>query len=308
MQFAVADLIRAWKLLGAEDPAVRARIAGLLGFAPRIRSEAATPGPLPPGFPGGQLPPFPPPPDQPVRSESRSEILVRETVPRETVQESDALGVEGMETVAGTLPPFPHKASLLSPRWQRGIFSALLSVSLETGEVDTGTLIDEVSRGERLKRIPWRSVPSLSLGVRCFLDTGPGMQPFLDDQAQLVAALRLILRDDCVSVGYFESLPDEPDVRFQPGTERAASPFAPVLVVSDFGVIHSPGRRWALPQEWLDYFRRERQRGAAGIFAMSPFGRARLPKTLRGQVVLLEWDRGTSVRTVLREGGRLAAE
>jgi hypothetical protein len=308
MAHAAADLIRAWRVLGADSDAERTAIAALLGFVRRsaARFDAGPQTAVPAAERSGGAISMPLP-EAAVTAEARREILAREIGAREGPSQYEILGSETMETVSSSLPPMPRKRPLLEARWERGIFKALLAATVETRDVDTARILDAIARGERIVRMPWRREKSVSPGVRCFLDVGAGMQPFAADQAQLVGGLRLLFGDDRVTVGYFETLPDAADARFEEDTDKAASPVSPVLVVSDFGAVSVPGRRWALPEEWLEYIQRVRQSGASGVFALTPFGRTRLPRPLRGELVAVEWDRTTSVRSVVREGAKLAA-
>ena len=306
MTSSLADLLKAWKRLRIEDAATRARVAALLGFGERASVTAGTVSPAPPD-PTRRAPSPPPlPPSVPQHVEGRRTIEVHELSQRPAPPQNVVLQSETMGATSG-LEPVRAKAPLLTPQWQRGVFSALLSRPFATGEVDSTALLETLSQGRIVRRIPWRTVPSLALGVRCFFDAGVVMHPFLEDQAQLIAGLRRTLGQDRVVIGYFERLPDSPGVRFDDESDAVALPDAPILIVSDFGVIEAPGRRWALPEEWSDYIRRERQLGASAVFALSPLGRARVPRVIRNEVVVLDWDRTLSVRSVLREKGRRGA-
>lgn len=298
------DLVAAWKHLGAEDAEARARIASLLGFERRssVSSPVVPPSEKPITDRETKVP-LPNPEERP-SEEVRRDILTSVISYHAAASDSEILGSDAMEPASTTLLPLPPKEPLFRRSWQRGILSSLLQVPFELPEPDTDALFDDLSQGRRIDRLQWRTAPSLSLGVRCFLDAGPAMHPLLEDQRQLLASLRLLFGRERVSVARFETLPDGEDVQFEKGIENAASPRAPVLVVSDFGVMKVPGRRWALPGEWVEYIRRERLRGAMGVYGLAPLTRARLPKMLQSEMAFLEWDRFTSVRSVLREGAR----
>lgn len=297
------DLIAAWKGLGTEDAEARGRIASLLGFERRssVSSPVISPQAKTVTDPGMKVP-LPNPDEKP--SEGMRRNILTTVIHRSTASDSEILGSENMEVASTKLLPLPPKEPLFRRSWQRSILSALLHVPFALPEPDTDALFDALSQGRRIDRLQWRTAPSLSLGVRCFLDAGPVMDPLLEDQRQLLTSLRLLFGQERVSVARFETLPDGEDVQFEKGTENAASPRAPVLVVSDFGLMKVPGRRWALQGEWVQYIRRERQRGAMGVYGLAPLSRARLPKMLQSEMLFLAWDRFTNVGTVMREGAR----
>lgn len=75
---------------------------------------------------------------------------------------------------------------------------------------------------------------------------------------------------------------------------KLPEPRTPVLVISDLG-ISSPEE--AHHEEWLDLAARLTQRGSP-LIALVPYGPRRWPLTLTRAMLLVQWDRVTTVSAV----------
>jgi hypothetical protein len=295
----IGDVLRAWELLDASSSETRAAIAELLGFdlSSRTGSSAVnlpTTGEVRVPLPG----PLPPPPPQPSKG-VRREILV-ETLPQRPEESRNAvLGNEAL-FLPSSVPPLPPKLPLLNPQWVRALLSNLLSLTIPGNQLDLPRLVRDFSSGAPMRRIPWRSMSTMSAGVRCFIDAGPPLDVLADDTWEVLRNLRLLAGFERVAIKYFQTVPDAPDSRYDAESEGAAAPDSPVLILSDFGHYPATGRRWALIREWLAWIERERARGTTLIVGMTPLDPANWPSSLARDIQLVEWDVHTGVRPSVR--------
>ena len=208
-------------------------------------------------------------------------------------------------TVAEPLPPVADRhlysrlrhEPLLQPRWSRELLFAAIASEVAGGSLDAAAAVDTVARGLALDPVPQLTRWSLIRGVQLLVDQGPGLEPFRGDAREVTSALRRVVGRSGVSEQRFESSltygvsdvwlgPRRPYTPPEPGT--------PVFVVSDLGM------RPASPShhvEWLDLARRLSDRGSPCV-ALVPYGPRRWPAELARRIVLIQWDRVTSVSAV----------
>jgi len=193
------------------------------------------------------------------------------------------------------LKPFPPKQPLLNPKWMRGIFSSRLSRPVAGRELDFALILRHELRAKILRRLPWRRVLTMSAGVRCYVDMGTPLDLLLDDRVQVLRGLRALAGFERVAYGTFETVPDAPDARLDESSEPITAPDAPVLILTDFGHYALPGRRWAVPSEWLAYLARERARGTSRVVALTPLAPEQWPTALAPELEIVLWDWPTGV-------------
>jgi len=291
----IGDVLRAWHRLQPQDPETRARIAAALGVHWSPPVEVQPPAPQP------QIPePIGPPAlEEAAQLETpsgpqRSFDLYTSAPVSDTSTAGEILGETAME-IYRELLPFPAKEPLLNPQWTRGIFSTRLSQAVASRTVDIDAIIRSEFQARPLDRLPWKRVFTMSSGVRCFIDISAPFDIFIEDRAQVLRALRAIAGFERVSVTFFETLPDGTEARAEPGTEGAAAPEAPILLLTDFGHYSVFGRHWALHEEWLAWVERERARGTTRIVALTPLEAAQWPAVLLSEMEIVLWDWQTGV-------------
>lgn len=214
---------------------------------------------------------------------------------------ADAGGeVLGPAQPTGPPPPMPQ---LFSRMWRRGILSAALATDVPEGDLDLDELMDIVGSSRPLQWLPRLPTPTLRRGVQVLLDLGPGMNPFLADQQNLVKALDDILADDRLEVLHFSGCPDRGAGR---GSRRGWGRWkpppqgTPILVVTDLGLggpILDDSR--AMPDEWLRFAQRLRKAGHM-LLGLVPYEATRWPSKLTRAMKLIHWSERTTVGAVRR--------
>ena len=194
-------------------------------------------------------------------------------------------------------------AGLLPPARQRAILSALCR-TLGPGDVDVAAAVRRLALAEPLRRLPTSTVPTMRRGVQILVDLGPGMQPFLRDQRELVRDLHRLTGPEGLEVLRFAGSPlDEPGAGDGPvWTWRPYRPpldDRPVLVLSDLGTGPGHRDRTGVRQRWLR-FAGMFQGGGRRLVALVPLPVQRLPGELRSILPVVGWDRTARVADAVR--------
>jgi len=200
-------------------------------------------------------------------------------------------------------PVTPAVKPLFAPLRRRGILFAIVSTLVEEGEVDLERAVDQLSTGAGLRKLPRSPIATTRRGVQVLVDQGSGLDPFRDDQRQVVLALDDLLSDDRFEVRYFRGCPSRGV--YAVGDEsarawRAPSPKTPILMLTDLGLggplfeddVASTG-------EWLAFAARASEGGRA-ILALVPYEARRWPRALSRAMRLVHWSERTSVGEVRR--------
>lgn len=322
----LADYFTAVAELGATDDPVRQRaIAAVLGFAddapvPKAPEVVVLPPVLPPVLsPRPQGPETAGPGAAPAVSEStREKTRLRHTLT--PVPASRRVRPDWLEHVT-PLPPPPKSGSVTPPaatplfaqRWSRAILSTAMSRDTVTNAIDIEAIVNGVSRGLPVRRVPRRIVPTLTHGVQLLVDRGPAAAPFLSDQELLIEQIRLVAGRDRVQLVRFD-----PSRGFVAGTGSRLRwkdyfnlapplPTMTIVLISDLGIAMVPQESNAMPSEWQAFVSRLRLRGNR-VIAFVPYAPSRWPRTLRGRLGIVPWDRKTSVQSVRRLLGRRGAK
>jgi hypothetical protein len=187
-----------------------------------------------------------------------------------------------------------------SPEWARGVMVAAVSAPVASRRLDQRALVRKVSRQQALRTVPWQRRPSTRRGVQLLLDHGAGMSPFQDDRRWLRALLESVAGRDRVEVLRFTGSPLRGVVRTAGGaaeTYRPPAPGTPVVLVSDLGRIRPPftGRATARLDEWVDFVDGVLHSGCPTV-CMTPFPAHTYPRSVRGRVALIPFDRRISLR------------
>lgn len=284
---ALGDMLRAWHTLqvGPEDSALRDQIAGLLQLEPRPTVSAPKQGtieppPLPVAPPSAQS-------TQPLSSD-RVDFYVITLLAQDAAPPSELSRATPLPRLAELAQP-PEKPPLLNPRWERSLLTNLIAQSYLTAEPDLPQLIADLCELRPIAEIPRQKTRSVRLGAEVWLDRSIAMHPFLEDQSQLVRALAEVAGEARLSVREFTALPP-----------LNALP-APVVVVSDFGLLRVDGRSYtATLDEWTAYAVEARELGAARVIGVIPVPRRFWPAPLIRAMDLLFWDVTSNERSIHR--------
>lgn len=101
------------------------------------------------------------------------------------------------------MPPQPVP-SLLAQGRQRALIRELLASDAPNGPVDVDAIIDSLSRGQLIVRIPRRRQRQMSERILLLLDTNSDMDPFASDQTGLVSAITHTVGLDRIRVRTFD--------------------------------------------------------------------------------------------------------
>ena len=191
----------------------------------------------------------------------------------------------------GTLPPKP---SLLTPFWTRGLFVNALATACESGEIDLPKLVAMISSGKAPVALPVVRIPTLARGVQCWIDDGPAMEPYIQDQHQVLSILRQVAGISRVDMRKFRGLPERSG-RFVRGAAH--------LVLSDLGSIQLPETypaEWVTTEDWVDFATWVRDELEARVIVLTPIPVRNYALPIRNAATLLYWDRKTNVQSVRR--------
>jgi hypothetical protein len=287
------DLIRTLYLLHANDKddsrRAMARVLGIdLRFPEIVDKRTADAGgggeSVPSEVP--QLPAYPPPPRNTIPATVR--FLYYAPAEQAPAWLENAPLLPQPTSTIGTIPP---KQSLLTPVWKRGVLISVLATLCETQDIDLPRLIATISAHEVLNHLPLVRIPTLTRGVHCWIDQGPAMEPFIQDQRQLLSDLQKVAGHWRVSEKRFRGLPERSG-NFVKG--------APHLVLSDLGAMPLPDDYLAepvTPASWMEFARWVHDRLDGRMVVLTPVPPRKYDVRLRKAATLLYWDRRTNVQT-----------
>jgi hypothetical protein len=306
----LADAIRALRL--AADDAARTRTLRLLGFEWRKSTPAE--------------PAIPVEDSEGDRKNERNEAGKKEppvaqqptTAPMSEDTPNEAW-VDKMQKPTGRAPPDwysrtnalapdsapaelprPKVEPLFAPEQQRSTLLALVSRLIESREVDVARAAQRIANLETLTQLPFRKRTSVRRGVQVVLDVSPRMQPFVDDEVQLVASLLRLLPTDVVQVARcYGAPPDGPKSQSRYGEYRKPPPGTPVLLVSDVGeggAIFAPLNAEA--DDWIGFAQRLSTYGCQ-LIILAPVSPEQISATIRQHLVVVPWDRSRTGHDLL---------
>jgi hypothetical protein len=300
----IADLICAVETLHPDSAAISA-IAEMCGMS--LLPEVTSAQPQQPGQP-------------PIEEEE-----VRKAAPSATAATSQTLppSVRRLTPVRrGTVPTAPttdplSRSATTVPSAAR-IFEGLLtvrdgaelmrlaaSVPLAIDKIDVDRVVQKLALARPLEELPRLHAPSLALGAQVLADVGQSMQPFFEDQEELLRRFAGSLRER-VEIRYFA---DDPQLGAGPQRRSGSwKPYVPpdigasVIALTDLGC-GFPERPDAT-RAWLrmaQYLRRRQSR----VVVFAPVRLSRIPLAVRRVVELVLWDRSSVRRNVMQLAGRL---
>ncbi len=198
-------------------------------------------------------------------------------------------------------PPFEP---LFNPKTSRALISTAFATQRNEGEIDYGSLFEQISALRPVTELPRLPMSTLRFGIQLLIDRGQGAWPYYADQELIRDEILGIVGRDRVETLYFA---DSPLRGYGPGSRsRWRRPYlppaagTPVVVLSDLGLARRREPSIGADEaEWLDFA--ERVHGAeCPLLALLPYGESRWPVSLRKAFYLLTWDRATHVSMIRR--------
>ena len=191
-------------------------------------------------------------------------------------------------------------AALFAGRDTVDLLRLSASVLAPTDRVDVPLVTKEFAQGRPLLSLPYVTALSLGLGAQVLVDVGVSMQPFWDDQQELIGRIRTLLRF-LADVRYFAD-----DPALGAGPERRKPSWTPydlprpetsVIAITDLGCGFPP--RIRATRAWLALAGRLRRRHSR-VVAFAPTRLSRIPLPLRHAVKIVVWDRSARRRNLSR--------
>jgi len=306
-EIGLADLIEAVERLRVRDTALVRKIAEVLQVEALVRRPAPVKPPPPPPPPPRVEPK--PQPEQPIHKPR--ENFRRSTITR-TRDEAPpfAAPVPALPAAIDEAneKPAPFEP-LFMPSWTRSILGLSLATAGEHGPLDIHRVVERLSRGQAIARLPRRIVPTLRKGVQVLVDRGAGMTPFIRDADALVREIVLVAGSE-TPVLHFRGLPSNPDgvadlqrKRMLPYEVPPAG--VPVALITDFGIGVDPfDTDRPTARDWVEFLQSVR-RTDSPLIAFVPYPRHRVPRSIAPMVTIIEWDRRTTltrIRAAIRRG------
>jgi hypothetical protein len=132
-------------------------------------------------------------------------------------------------------------------------------------------------------------------GAQVLVDRSETMEPFSRDVEHLLERIPAVVGRERAQVLFFESSPQQTGVgprldwqehRFQPGV--------PILALTSLGINEAPHHAMATAQAWRTFAEAACDAGCP-LVTLVPYPPSRWPAGLSESMVILEWDRGTTV-------------
>jgi hypothetical protein len=189
--------------------------------------------------------------------------------------------------------------SLFPPDGERMMLTSILLRCARKREIDISRLLQRIANLEVLSKLPLRRRFSARGGVQVLLDKSKRMDPFAQDQNQLVNALYRLLPYERLQVLRCQSWPpDHAGQLLRRRNYRYPPHGTLVLLVSDLGqggalfAPHVPE-----PERWVGFARRLATRGCA-FLVLAPVSPDRIDGRLSRYLEIIPWDRRFSVAVV----------
>jgi hypothetical protein len=196
--------------------------------------------------------------------------------------------------------PLPEYHPLFIPIWTRAIITKLLSIEVDEGLPDIQKMIKIISENKPLRQIPRKAYPTLRRGVHILIDIGPGLVPYIRDQVSLLELLKYIVGIDRIEVWDFIGTPLKYSAFHDELIEsyRLPPPGTPILMLTDLGIATPPfATENTSVDEWTEFAQHVHAAGCS-LLALTPYNSTRWPKALKDQMIIVQWDRETTVSTV----------
>ena len=212
---------------------------------------------------------------------TRAEDFVATLLPDETLQNA---------VRAPQAPQRPPFEGLFAARDAIALLRLAASMPTPSDRIDVARVAHELARARPLLTLPRLRVPSLAFGAQLLVDVGQPMQPFWEDQQELVDRFRRALR----SLADVRYVGDDPQEGAGPDRRKGSwKPYAlpragtPVIALTDLGCGFPP--RAAAARAWLELSGRLRRRQCR-LVAFAPVRLPRVTMALRRAVDIVVWD------------------
>jgi hypothetical protein len=189
----------------------------------------------------------------------------------------------------------------------RAVLAALAATPTSGGPIDTSALLERITRGLPMHRLPRLQVWSVRRGLRLLMDCSPAMMPLRYDAESVKRRLELILGGDRLQLLYFDGCPSRGvGAGERSGWTRweAPAPGMPVVMLTELGCAGPRGNlEWASPEEWGRFAVQVRDAGTA-LVALVPYPARRVPSALAQRIIVVPWgeDLGAArVQRILRD-------
>jgi len=191
---------------------------------------------------------------------------------------------------------------LLDPRWSRQVLAHTLATPRTDGELNSEAAVEIVASGRALDPIPLRVRRSLSRGVQVLVDVGTGMAPFARDAWELVAEVERVVGRSQVEMRMFDAVLSAGCGAGAVWTWRSyepPGPGVPVLALTDLNLSGADSTASVEERQpsWLELSARLADNGSP-LALFVPYPPHRWTPVLAERLVLVEWDRTTTVGTV----------
>ncbi len=305
----LADIVHAWRALGAVTDADRRAVVRVLGFdLPAATDPEEGTGPEEAG-PDDVAPAIPregPTAVEPEEGPSQhSESLATPIylTPLDPIVDNEAeLPIEGIARPGrGIALPLE---SLFAAGWARVISGTLTARTAPVGAIDVEGVVDALARRRLLRSMPRRDRLVSATQIIVVVDVRGTIAWFREDADQLIKRLDAVTRYP-ISTVISEGVPglttdmvptgdwsEEVTIRVGAGSR--------VIVISDLGLGASRGRGDpARTRRWIGFMTDMRARSAS-VVIVTPVPPVRIPAAIRRTAACVYWDASTRPGTVHR--------
>ncbi len=197
---------------------------------------------------------------------------------------------------------------LFRPTWTRNIIAGAVATHRPEGPLLLDELLKRIGERRPIERLPRQLRSTLRAGAQVLVDRSETMEPFSADVRFLIERIHAVVGRELAQVLSFEGSPQRTGVgsrsdwrehRFQPGM--------PILALTCFDLNAAPHRALASALAWRKFADAARNAQCL-LVAFVPYPPSRWPEGLAERMVIVEWDRGTTVgyvRRSLRQRNRI---
>ncbi len=299
----LGDIVRALRGTGARTDEQCARVAGLLGFewGGAGLPEKSAPGESRSTLPRGRNERMP-------QVSTRVDHKVSDSWLRSMEREQQHV-LPQWYVDATLLPSALGECDHIDPvplcpeQWLRTLLRDCLLSASPSREVDIEAVLDRLSQGQIITQLPRRVIGALQFGAQVVVDRHAAMQPFVEDQLQIMREVLRLLSKFQVELVFTAGNP------FWMEDQRSGQKvgYTPpprgwsVLLLTDFGsgpgCTHDSASR---PVAWKEFVSHLLEQGIT-VAGLVPGSRCRVSPALRRRVRIVPWDRTVLSRSIARD-------
>jgi hypothetical protein len=214
----------------------------------------------------------------------RDQRTVAETLPDDPVGPVafEEPPLEPLDPAKAARPSVPYEPPIPANQL-RAALTMLVRRARISGKVDVEAAIALSAEQRPFVELPRHLEQSTAYGATVVADVGPGMLPYLDDVARLVAEIGQIVGEPRLTVQWVEEIASD-------GKHvLAVEPGRPVVVVSTFGAVQAPTELPGARERWLA-FADAAWEAEADVVALVPHRGHRWPRRLDRAMRFVAWD------------------